>query len=98
MQATPENLDIPGIKQSIEALDQVDNLHHVHVWRLNDDEIHFECHVDLKRNLRISDADRLRNQIEKILKNDFFIRHVTLQMEYGSCNTRQTVGGAKQDS
>lgn len=91
MQGTPENMDISRIKRTIEQYPEVNNLHHVHVWRLNDFETHFECHVDLAKDLRVSDADQLRMRIEKLLQEKFSVQHITLQMEHGSCNSQKTI-------
>jgi len=93
MQGTPQEINIHKVKQAIETFEQVHNVHHVHSWRLNDDEIHFECHLDLVKDLKVSDADRLRKAIETLLRESFGVQHTTIQIERGSCTSPKTIAG-----
>jgi len=85
MQAVPSEINIEEIRNSLEKLDYVKNIHHVHIWNLNEREIHYECHVELVNDFNISKTDELTTKISKILLNNFGITHVTLQYEYNSC-------------
>ncbi|AIS51473.1 cobalt-zinc-cadmium efflux system protein [Thermoanaerobacter thermohydrosulfuricus] len=85
MQKTPENINLDIIKKEIEKLPDVKNIHHVHVWQTNDKDIHFECHVNTRDDIKLSQAKLLMDQIETILDETFGIHHVTLQMEYECC-------------
>lgn len=84
MQATPRSIDINRIKEEIESLEEVKNVHHVHIWRLDDNDIHFEGHINLKENLTVDDTVPVYRKIEDILKK-YNITHSTLQMEYECC-------------
>jgi len=83
MQTTPGNIDINKIKEVVESIPEVKNIHHVHVWKLNDEQIHFESHVTLCDNLNMEQMMQCKSQIETILQSDFGISHTTLQIEYG---------------
>ncbi len=85
MQATPQGLDLNLVKKSLEVIPSVDNIHHVHAWNLSDTDIHFECHVDLKTDLRISETQEVKQTIQEILFNKFHISHITIQYEYNCC-------------
>jgi cobalt-zinc-cadmium efflux system protein len=91
MQGTPRGLDLNIIKAELESLPEISNIHHVHAWNLTDSEIHFECHVDLTENIRISDSERIRERIHKILLNKFGISHVTVQCEYNCCDDKRMI-------
>jgi cobalt-zinc-cadmium efflux system protein len=91
MQASPENLNIPEIKKQLENHPEIKNVHHIHSWRLSDNIIHFQCHAELKNNLKIEDADKVRIELENILQNDFGIDHVTIQIELDSCSEKSTI-------
>ncbi|MFZ5939135.1 MAG: cation diffusion facilitator family transporter [Bacteroidota bacterium] len=84
MQATPDSLNLTKIKKKIEAFEEVANMHHVHAWNLTDNDIHFEAHIELKKDLRVSELQPLRNNIESLLKEQYNICHFTLQFEFGS--------------
>lgn len=91
MQATPKSIDISALKLELEKIRDIDNIHHVHVWNLNDSQIHFECHADLRNDLPVSDTSKILNRIEDLLKNKFGITHVTIQFEHDCCDKKQLI-------
>jgi len=91
MAASPKGIRIEEIQEKIEALSEVSNMHHIHVWNLTDAEIHFECHVDLCENLTIQESDVVRQKIEDILTSQYGIHHVTIQMEYDACDEKKSI-------
>lgn len=58
------------------------NIHHLHVWQVNEYENHLEAHIDFNENISIADFDDILEKIEVILLNDFGINHVNIQPEY----------------
>lgn len=91
MQGTPRGLKLNEIKTELERLNEISNIHHVHAWNLTDSEIHFECHVDLKEDLRISDTESIIERIHQILLNKFGISHVTIQFEFNCCDDKKMI-------
>ncbi len=96
MQGAPGGLDLKKVKITIEQLPEVDNIHHIHAWSLNDKEVHFECHLDLAKDFKISETEEIRNKIHDILRNKFYVSHVTIQCEYNSCNDKSMIKTIKQ--
>jgi cobalt-zinc-cadmium efflux system protein len=91
MQSTPATLDISDIVETIQKSEEVKNVHHVHSWKLDDKQIHFECHVDVNKDMYISESDLLRLEIENTLRNKFGISHVTIQFEYNCCSEKDII-------
>jgi cobalt-zinc-cadmium efflux system protein len=91
MQSTPQGLDLAEVKSVIEAMPEIDNVHHVHAWKLNDKDIHFECHIDMKSDIRISETENIKIRIQDILLNKFNINHVTIQYEYNCCEDKNMI-------
>ncbi len=91
MHNTPESTDIREIQKTVEALPLVANIHHVHIWKINDKDIYFECHIDLKEDLRVKEADIFRQSIEEMLADKFGIEHTTIQMEFDSCLDKEII-------
>ena len=60
-------------------------MHHIHVWSLNDQNIHLEAHVDIEDRM-VSETACLADEIEDLLHDEFEITHVTLQFESGRCD------------
>jgi cobalt-zinc-cadmium efflux system protein len=86
MQATPANIDIGEIKKEIEKIDKVKNLHHVHIWKLDDTSIHFEGHVEVSENMDLESVGIIRQRAEQVLQKSFGISHITLQIGYKCCD------------
>ena len=81
MQSTPDHLDLSKIKQMVEQLPDVSNIHHLHAWMLTDSEIHLEAHIELNKDLKLSQVKGTHQKIEQQLLTDFNVNHVTLQFE-----------------
>ncbi len=79
---TPENIDIKEIVRIVNQIKGVKKLHHVHVWHLNEEELHLEAHLDCSEDLKISEFNDLLLKIEKILFENFKINHVNIQPEF----------------
>jgi len=91
MQGTPKDIDLEKIKAQVEAIEEVHNIHHVHTWALNEKEIHFEAHVDVKEDLKLSETDDVQHKISTLLQDGFGIHHVTLQLEHNACREKELV-------
>ncbi len=52
MQFTPSRIDVVDLANHFKKLSGVKNIHHIHVWQLNDDEVHLEGHVDFDERFK----------------------------------------------
>jgi cobalt-zinc-cadmium efflux system protein len=96
MQSAPDHLDLNKIKKRVEADPDVGNIHHIHAWMLTDHRVHLEAHVELVQDVKLSQAQKKQREIEKMLKKDFHISHVTLQFEYKTDHSSQLIHREKQ--
>ena len=87
----PKNIPIQDIVKEVQELEQIKNVHHVHVWQLNEDETHFEAHVDFNKNITLSQFDEVLNEIEELLFHKFKINHVNIQPEFGKCGPKDVI-------
>jgi cobalt-zinc-cadmium efflux system protein len=90
MQATPKGIDMALLKEELEKIEGIDNIHHVHVWALNEKEIHFECHAGLDSNRELIHTNGIRSRMQNLLRQKFGIGHVTVQFEYQGCGEDDT--------
>jgi cobalt-zinc-cadmium efflux system protein len=84
MEGAPGDISIEGIKNTVENIDNVKNIHHLHIWMVGDNDIHLEAHININ-DMMISQCDDLRKKIENILTKEFHINHITLQFECNQC-------------
>jgi cobalt-zinc-cadmium efflux system protein len=79
---TPDHIDIKEIVREVHKIDGVNKLHHIHVWHLNDDELHLEAHLDCSDDIKMSDFNILLDEIEVVLFREFQINHINIQPEF----------------
>lgn len=78
----PDHLVIEDIEKEILNISAVKNIHHVHIWQLNDHDFHFEAHIEFRKDIRLSEFDGYCEEIESLLKIKFKINHVNFQPEF----------------
>ena len=79
---TPSHIDIKEIVKEVHKIPGTDKLHHIHVWYLNDEELHLEAHLDCKEDIRMSEFNEIVHKIEHVLFEKFHINHINIQPEY----------------
>jgi len=79
---TPAHIDIKAIVREVHKIPGVNKLHHIHVWHLNDEELHLEAHLDCTDDIRMSEFNELLHQVEWVLFTKFNINHINIQPEF----------------
>ncbi len=90
MQFTPDKIDIKKIAIEIERIPGVKNIHHVHVWQLNEYDMMFEAHVDMSEDVKVSGFESILNEIKTILGENG-ITHSTIQPEFSVDDKKQII-------
>jgi len=80
MLAAPHELNMDEIRQLICEHESINDIHHIHLWAVAENDIHFEGHISVDDQL-LSKASILRKQLEKLLHDRFNINHTTFQIE-----------------
>ena len=88
---TPNNLKIKEIVDEVQKIEDVKNVHHVHVWQLNEDETHLEAHIDFNKDITLSEFDVILVEIEELLHNKFHVNHVNIQPEYNKTGPKDVI-------
>jgi cobalt-zinc-cadmium efflux system protein len=94
MEGAPPDISINEIQTAVEELDEVKNIHHVHIWMVGENDVHLEAHIDVP-DMMISKSNKLGDKIENLLKNKFGINHITLQFECEQCEDAELVVNGK---
>lgn len=88
---TPEAIPIDKIVKELQVLEAIKNVHHIHLWQLNEEEIHFEAHIDFENDISLTEFDIILQTVKEILFNKFEINHVNIQPEFGKCGTKDVI-------
>lgn len=84
MMSNIEGIDLDEIKSIVEKIPGVRNIHHVHLWKLNDNDTHFEAHIEVE-DMLVSKTDEIQKLIAHKLHKLYEINHTTLQFECAVC-------------
>ena len=79
---SPEDVDLRELRTAISEFPGIKNIHHIHIWQLNEKENHLEDHIDFYEDITLSEFDKILNEVEKVLFDRFGINHVNIQPEY----------------
>ena len=79
---TPDFIDLKELIREVHQIKGVRKLHHIHVWHLNEEELHLEAHLDCEEDLSLSQFNDLLHEIEELLYAKFSINHVNIQPEF----------------
>lgn len=78
MDAVPYDIDLNEVKKYLESVDDVGDVHDLHIWPISTTENALSVHLSIKSSV-------LKNQklteIAKVLKDKFNIHHPTIQFE-----------------
>ena len=91
MQATPPGINLKEIKTDLETFQEIANIHHVHIWNMNETEIHFECHIELMNDIPLSETREITRRINSHLLQKYRIHHTTVQYEYKNCDDQKMI-------
>lgn len=79
---TPHHIDIKEIVREVHKIPGVNKLHHIHVWHLNEEELHLEAHLDCSEDIKMSEFNELLDKVEQVLFTKFHINHINIQPEF----------------
>ena len=88
---TPDTIPTKKIVEEINNFEAIKNVHHVHVWQLNEDEIHLEAHIDFNQNITLSEFDDVLHDIEDLVFDKYDINHVNIQPEFGKNDAKDVI-------
>ncbi|NNC49496.1 MAG: cation transporter [Flaviramulus sp.] len=88
---TPETIPVKQIVEEINAFESIKNVHHVHVWQLNEEEIHLEAHIDFNNDITLSEFDTILHQIEDLVFRKYDINHVNIQPEFNKEDAKDVI-------
>jgi len=87
MESTPANIEIPEVQKAMESVQGVIDIHHIHVWRLDENNILLESHVVIDES-ELNQMETIKSAIKNMLGSHFNIHHSTLEFEFKPCHER----------
>ena len=88
---TPKEIRIEDVVKEVIKTDKINNIHHIHIWQLNESEIHLEAHIDFNDDLKFSEFNTILKLLESTLYEKFKINHFNIQPEYGTTDSKAII-------
>lgn len=82
MEGRPDDLDLGSLVEEVRGVDGVRDVHHVHVWQLDEQHRALEAHVVLRDRLGPEDMECVKREVKGRLGDRFRVKHVTLELEF----------------
>lgn len=80
MLGSPSDLESADVAAAIETVDQVADVHHVHLWQIDEYATSLEAHIAVEAGAW-NEADAIKDRIRALLVEKFGITHSMLEME-----------------
>ncbi|MAZ26772.1 MAG: cation transporter [Cytophagaceae bacterium] len=87
---TPDDIEVEKIVEGVKAIPGLKNMHHIHIWQLNEDEVHLEAHVDFEKDILLSEFDAKLIDIEHCVKA-FGVNHINIQPEFEKPDDKEII-------
>ncbi len=84
MEATPADVDVPAVVDSILHVEGVRGVHDLHIWSITHGLRTLSAHL-LTDDIPISDGTKIQAAVRELLDHTYGIAHATLQLECTGC-------------
>lgn len=80
LEGVPSQINLQEIKTRLEEIDQILDVHHIHVWGISSRHNSASLHILLKDSA-LSEVEIIMAEVRRILHQEFHLDHVTIQPE-----------------
>ena len=93
MGAVPDDVEFDAILQSLESVDGVESVHHLHIWNLDEHRRALEAHI-VPRSDTIVEFEFIKGRVRSQLSSTFSIEHATLEPCLADATEPRDCGGS----
>ncbi len=80
LQSTPDNDMLDKIRQQLNTIDEVNEIHYLHLWSLDGEKNVLTAHLKMSTPISSKDQKRIKQTIRELL-NEFSLMHTTIELE-----------------
>lgn len=85
MDGTPKEISVAQVKDNLSQFEEIIDIHHMHIWNLDEKRIALEAHVVVDSNNLMETAE-IKKKLKSNLEKYFGIVHSTLEFEHADEN------------
>lgn len=86
LEGVPSHIDLAALVTSLQEVDGVNSIHHLHLWSVCSHITFLAAHVELDP-LKRENSRAILQTLEELLEKNYRIRYTTLQLECSHCET-----------
>jgi len=83
MLGVPPGIDVEELMDAIRKVDGVEDIHHLHVWAIDENRNSLEAHIVVRDDIA-PDARAVKDRIRALVRERFGVTHTTLEIERAS--------------
>lgn len=95
MESNPD-IELAEVEKLMRSVPEIENVHHVHIWRYSDKVVNFDAHINVRRDMSMDDLEELYNKLDRKLR-PLGINHTTFQAEHKRGLGEDMIAPGKQD-
>lgn len=80
LEKTPKNFDMNAFRKEILEIENVNNIHHEHIWTLDGESLLATIHIGIDSHLEYEKERILKEQIKQVAEK-FLIKHITIELD-----------------
>jgi cobalt-zinc-cadmium efflux system protein len=84
LEGAPRGVSLKKIREGMEEVEGVVNVHDLHVWSLGSQSSALACHVTIA-DIPPSESNEILLKLKHVLRDHFNIAHTTIQFEHENC-------------
>jgi cobalt-zinc-cadmium efflux system protein len=81
----PPNVEAAQVAATIESVDGIDSVHHLHVWEVVPGEMSVSGHLEVEGEMAVHESQILLDGVRKLLRDRHGIDHTTFEVECHPC-------------
>jgi cobalt-zinc-cadmium efflux system protein len=89
MEGVPSAVNIDEVVAAVEAIPGVVEMHHIHIWELDEKRRALEAHIVISEDRSMAELESLKEAVKQLLEARFSIAHSTLEMESAGFKCRE---------
>lgn len=88
LEKAPDDINVEELKEHILEIEHVKDIHHIHIWSLDNINNYITVHVLLDDKVKIEDIESIKSKIKEEF-SEFKIEHSTIEIELKECGEKK---------
>lgn len=81
LQGAPEKIDVEEINEKLSKIENVNSVHHTHIWSLDGEHHVLTSHLKLSKVTSPEEILKVKNKVKELVKG-YSLEHITIETEF----------------